>query len=1140
MAQLSLKSQRQIQTDIITQLIAELGLNDVNPGSVLDVLSNAVAQEDFAQYVAMAKIVRLTNLDFVTGSDLDDKAFEFGLERREAQKATGKISILRPEGFVKVSTTFYAGSPAPIQGNLTIDVNDATSLLIGTSGTLILGRGTDNEEEVSYSVAPVDNTNYYTFTLDAVLTNNHAVEETVILKQGNNETVIAGTQIKVASTGTSAEILFSLSNDAILLAGEAEVTGVEVIAVTAGSQGNVPIKAISGTEAFSSPPFWGARAENTGKFTTGRDLETDDELRDRIKSHVQALSRGVKEAIINALVGLVDEETAKRIVSVNVILPQDECGPVLIYLDDGTGFEPEFESRGFEEVLRNSSGGEKRLQLDTFPLVKAQVENNIEEPYDMSGVAKILNINVGTRSEVITFADSDFEFPESASAEEVVRAINDRSVLMESRTSRIGRRLTVNAKLDENESIQIAGGTANSILGFPTDMKQTLYLYVDDVLVSKDGSTALIDSQNQGPFDLQAIGAYPHTLTLIIDDKSANSQTVTFQSADFADPASCTPSEAIAVMNAQMVGAVASLTDNETRIRIVSNTLLSESSRIEISGGTANHAVLGFNFSTVQVSGTDGDYTLNRELGTVEFGEELPANVSVTSGSLFTRAKIRAGFSENYSPANTQTLDISVDGGAAQTITFDATFVTGKTAEDTATFINAQLRGAEAAAREVGVTTFLEINSNSYDGGTIEVKSSSTANAAFNFELDTEKISQSPHRAFLVNANAGPFHFREGDSLVTVVDNDIVNSTFSTVLDYDGAVTVQTDASNFQVGSFTNIFETDEFLEDFYVAFTDGANTVTGNLTSVVDMGGNIWRLNFTSLPAGLANIAINDLVKVESLQETGNNGFFTVDAISLVGNGYIDVFNEQGVSESGSAGTALMSEKRSISAYNASNGLITVSSPFSSVPQIGDNSTVLPSTISNLTDFFNNVKITSLSLKADIFGVTNNTRLQISSKSSGSDGYINVTGGGANDLLGFSTDLYQGLQGYQYYTGLLKLGHRTIYGDDTDLVSYPGIGAAGIKFIFLAPTVSESSININVTLKESISIASLENEIKSAITGYLNNLGIGDDVIIEEIKSRVLQISGITDVVLNSPTANTVIADNELARTRDSLILIG
>src|SRR5581483_2999664 len=100
---------------------------------------------------------------------------------------------------------------------------------------------------------------------------------------------------------------------------------------------------------------------------------------------------------------------------------------------------------------------------------------------------------------------------------------------------------------------------------------------------------------------------------------------------------------------------------------------------------------------------------------------------------------------------------------------------------------------------------------------------------------------------------------------------------------------------------------------------------------------------------------------------------------------------------------------------------------------------------------FFNNTKVSTISTKAFIEASDNNTKVQISSKSNGSDGYVQVTGGSANALLGFSTSIFRGLQGYNYYTGLLALVHKTIYGDDTDLVSFPGVGAAGIQFQILA-----------------------------------------------------------------------------------------
>ena len=1141
MAKLTLQSERQIQTNILQKILADLGLNDVNAGSVLDVITQAVAQEDFAQYVSMAQIARLVNLDNITGQDLDNKAFEYGLLRQQAQKARGKINILRPESFVKVSTTFFAGANAPIVGDTTIDVNDASSLLIGTSGTLILGRGTENEEEVTYSAAPVNNTNFWRYTVSA-LAKNHAVEETVILKQGNDENILAGTSVRVISTGTSAEILFTIDDDVTLQAGEAVLTDVDVTAVVPGSPGNIPIRAIEGEGAFPNPPFVGARAENVSKFTTGRNRQTDDELRDAIRAHIQSLSKGVKQAIKSAIVGLVDPVTAKRVVSANIILPQITAAPVKVYLDDGYGLEPDFSAQGFEQLVSRATGGEQRLTIDIKPLVKAQVQSNIEEPYDMSGGIKTLTYDVGGISETISFTGSDFQFPDTATAEELVAAINDKASLIEARTSDTGKRLVITAKADENEDIQVTGGTSNAIIGFPTDKKATLFLYIDDVLKSKDGRTAMLDTRNQSPFNLIGIGAGPWNLTLVIDGKSANEQTIVFQESDFLDTTAATVQEVIAVINDQLAGAEAISIDNGTRIRLISNTKLSAKSKIEVTGGTINDSSNGLDFSTTEIVGVDGDYTLNRELGTIELKTPLLPNQEVSLGSIYTRAKLRASIPELYSPTSGQTLVLSVDGGADQTITFDGSFVAGKTAADTAAFINSQLVGATAIVRPFGTQNFVEINTNTYaqSVGSLEIKSSSTANGAFGFQLDSIRVNQRPHKATRTAPNIGPYNFAQGDSLVIILDDDIVNSTYTVIMDYDSEVSAVSSDSEFSASSLANVFQVDDVLKDFEVAFLSGPNSLSGVIESVTHVLGNTYAYNFASLPAGLSDVTIWDLVKIEGLTENANNGFFRIAGVYTTGNGRLELINAAAVPAASAAGNATISIRRTIQNYNALTGTIETTTSFPTVPGNGDEIIVIPTTIKNLVDYIGNTKISSFSLKGVVESVDDGTKLQLSSKANGSDGYIQISGGKANSQLGFSTDILRGLQAYNYYTGLLALVHKTIYGDDQDLVSFPGVGAAGVQFQILAPTVKELSFNVDVTLQEGISLSSLENSIKSAISGYVNNLEVGDDVIIERVRAAIIGIRGIRDVVLNSPTQNIAIADNELARTRESLMVIG
>lgn len=1122
---------------MLATLIAQLGLNDINPGSVIDILTQAAAQSDFALYYQIAQVSRIADIEALTGDELDLKAFEYGLFRRTAQKATGTISVQRPDGFVKVSTTFYAGFPSPIVGDTTIFVNNASSVLISTSGTLVLGRGTNNEEEITYSSAPIDNTNYFTFTLDTPLAKNHSTAETIVLKQGNDEPILAGTTVVVPATGTTEEIQFATVNDEVLLSGESEITGVEDIAIVAGTDGNVPSMAINGISAFPSPPFAGAKAVNTAKYSSGRDRETDDELRDRIKDAVPALSRGVKQAILNAIVGLVDPVSAKRVVSASVVLPVEDAEAVKVYIDDGTGFEPSFGSVGFEAIKSNSSGGEQRLQLDQFPDVKAQIENNISEPYDFS-TTKDLSYEVGSISETITFNTADFRFPDIATAEEVAAAINDKASLIEARTSQGATKVTITAKAETNENLQITGGTSNFVLGFPTDRKSTLNLYIDDVKKSKDGETAILDSRNTAPFNLLAIGAYPHDFQLIVDGKAVNTQTATIDTPDVDDPSAVTVAEICAVLNRDLAGVTAKPAFQNTVVRLESNTKLSSSSKLEVSSGSLNDSTNGLNFSTMEKVGTDGDYLFNRELGIVQLTEALGANQTVTAGSLFTRAKLRAGSAELYTPSNGQTLVFSVDGGGFQTVTFDNTFAAGKTAADTAAFINLQLRGATAVVRQVGSINYLEVRTNTFTtSGSIFIRNTSTANGAFAFATETTVTSDDPNKAFRVTGTAGPYNFAEGDTLVLVVDNDIVNSTFSILFNVAKTLTGTTSTTVFASTQLPALFPFADQIVGYYAAFTAGANTTSGTLITVTDEGGGTARYTFDMAPTNFSDYAVGDLIKITGLDDSENN---VNGVVTAKGADYVEIKNLHVVNASGQNGTGVLSQKRTITDYNQATGGITVGVAFSNVPSVSDPILIIPHTTQNTVEFLNNTKITSLSLKADIEGVNNNLGIQISSKAEGSDGYIQITGGSANAAFLFATSLYRGLAGYQYWTGLIDLVHKVIYGDDTDLVSFPGIGASGVIFRFLAPTLKNIPVELNVTLREGVTIAALENEIRSAVTGYVNNLGVGEDVVIEEIRAAVIAIAGVIDVAITDPAANIAIADNELARVADSAILIG
>ena len=1296
---LTLRSQRQIQTDILNALITRLGLTDVNPGSIIDIITQAVAQEDFNQYVQMSQIVRLVDLNSTTGEDLDNRAFEFGVTRVPAQATIGTVVITRAN-YTRVATTFVSsGVLAPSAGNTFLRVNDASGFRDSAGSTfgddttnpptfsfVVIGRGTDNEERRPIAFTPSDeitdgrgaggvqqdesNTFWY-ISLAEELENNHAFNEEIVLippspETGFNDiTIPAGTNISAPGTGTSATVDFQTIVDNTLLAGESTLTGVDIRASEVGEDGNV------GTGTISNIDIEGLAVNNNTAFTTGTNLESDSALRDRIRSSIQSLSRGTREAVLNAIVGIVDTATSRRVVSASVILPQDTDTPVRVYIDDGTGFEPTFQDQSFETVVGSGSRGTTRIQLDFAPLVKASIESANEEPFDLSAILNVPQVTglslisrVGRDEETINFLITDLDFPATVRAEEIVRIINDRSNLIEARTSEDGSRVVITARADINEDIFVFGGTANEFIQFTNNEQSTLYLYRNDRLLSKDGVTAFLDSGINGPYVFSSGG---DTFTIIVDGKSANPQSVTLTG-----PLST--AEVIDAINANIAGAEAIAIENNSTIRILSNTVFSSSSSLQVVDTPAN-TILGF--STVETSGANRDYTLNRELGTIQLTEALEDGDLITSGNNFNRASIRSTSTVNNTTAidDTVAFNIIVDeeiaadgtttGGTTINVTFDDRFsgdyLNGDFDTDSrlndefgfvrgsdlnipaliVEYLNDQLYPyATAFIRDTGLNEFIEIRTNTISSRNVTTtQTGSLRNGTIRFVLTgtqgiwegvTDNVvieNERPHLAFRESEGQTSFEFAPTDAVIIVIDNDFINNTFNVPMNYTDTVLSVTDSSNFVGTDVDRDFSTDIMqilpsplaaeipnsidLSDYYIIFTgrngedeievarnilripsngdvilstaigDGTCTVgTGGANrAVCESEGGVWTYDARRDPSPItsvvrigetsqfsfgaggsgqisladlnARVAVGDIVQVSALTQEVNNGSFVITEINETnGIPYIAVFDPNGIAENNSSGAAIISAKRQLMS-NSTTGLLTTTVAFPVEPEIEDEFIIIPNTIENLVVQLNNNRLSSLSLATEVVASDNGTRLQITSRSSGSTGFVEITGGIANNLLDFDTQSYRGLQGYNYYTGLLSLVHRTIYGDDTDLNTFPGIGAAGIQFQVLAPTVTEIILELDVTTTEGVSLSAVENQINTAVTGYINGLGVGEDVIVEQIRARVIQINGILDVVISRLTGgsggtsfddinNIAIADNEIARISVSDITLG
>jgi len=610
--------------EMISRLISATPLSDVNYGSVFTTMLEAAAQEDAEAYFQMLSIIAGYSIDSVSGVDLDNKAFEYGITRLPPLRASADLTFY-DSAVVKVATVVFPGLPGPVANATAVNGSSATGF--PNSGRIIIGRGTTNSESVDYS-SITDNKTYYTFVLSQSLAKDHGTDEAIVLSQGGDRVIVAGTVVKAPASDVTAEVSFSVTNNTIILDGESSVSSL-ASALELGSGSNVPVGAIS---QFESLPFATAKVRNPTRIVNGADAETDAELQDRIKNTIQSLSRGTKKAIINGVLNV--SSGTQRVVSANIEEPVVPAGIVKLYIDDGSGFIPNWQGADYE-TLAQATGGEKYLKSKQFPIVKANSETLNDGPWDLT-LAPTVKIQVGAGPiETFTFLSTQFADIRKATPSEVVIALNSSSNF-ESRLS-TETKVKVFAKSWDIDSIQV---TDNIILNFQPEVKETTRLYLtrqnkttllimnvdyklnrfvgqfeltnpllagDVLTIGTYKTKAFVESAGGGPFALSG----GETLDIEIDTVL---QTATFQVSDFALPGAATASEIVARMNKDYVGATANIVLGV--IQISSDSLKAGSLKVIAS---VTNTILGF--PTTQVDGIeslvaimesdDGPYTFS-------------------------------------------------------------------------------------------------------------------------------------------------------------------------------------------------------------------------------------------------------------------------------------------------------------------------------------------------------------------------------------------------------------------------------------------------------------------------------------------------------------------------------------------------
>lgn len=147
-----------------------------------------------------------------------------------------------------------------------------------------------------------------------------------------------------------------------------------------------------------------------------------------------------------------------------------------------------------------------------------------------------------------------------------------------------------------------------------------------------------------------------------------------------------------------------------------------------------------------------------------------------------------------------------------------------------------------------------------------------------------------------------------------------------------------------------------------------------------------------------------------------------------------------------------------------------------------------------------------------------------------GSDYTLDTTSG----LIVFTPALVPGeqiLAYYTYFTGLIALAQKVVDGDPNDRTNYPGLRAAGIQVVVQSPLVVLTNINITLTVGDGYDSSSVGTNVQNAVLAYVNGLGISGDILIASIYQTTMNVPGVVNATVESPTNDINVLDNEIAR---------
>lgn len=651
------RSFNQILSDMLDSFLSKYNLPGIGAGSPLLDVMEAAAQSDLRASQDVFQMIASVSLDAAEDIALDRIGASENLLRGVPSLASGVVTI-GDSAITKKATKVYAGQSAPIVGSQTLYVTDASTF--PATGALYIGRGTANVEGPLTYTACVNSGNYWTITLNPSFATQqfHNLGESVVLAQGGDRQTVSGTVVRTSTNNASDTTNFKTLYTVTIPDGESSISGVIVVAQTAGTSGNVAAGAING---FNSLPFATATVRNDLPFSNGQPREDKETFRERIRAVRQSRAKGTDLAIRTAVQNIASVDENKRVTSSSIVKRQGY--PTTLYIDDGTGYEERSQGIVAEVLVDSAVGGERYFQLSRRPVTKAYVAAINVAPYNVV-IGSNLYVKMGGQVFTHQFAASDFRSASNASAYEVVASINGNSSLpFMARTLGAGTGFAVFAIADTNESLEVISGSndANASLRLASGLFDTLHLYKNDRLLSKDGAPALVVSN---PISQWQIPSISEMLILSVDKTPAAAYTITSQ--DFVDAGtgltSPSTTDVVAwsqVLNYKIPGITA--IPGPGTITLISNLGSNARASISIIGGSLTTKKM---FNVGSSTGRANDYTLNRNNGQVALTVPLIAGDRLAVSTAYTRAFVESSAFTSVTTAAQADMYFAVDGNA--------------------------------------------------------------------------------------------------------------------------------------------------------------------------------------------------------------------------------------------------------------------------------------------------------------------------------------------------------------------------------------------------------------------------------------------------------------------------------------------